>query len=145
MIPLPKKLIESVVPTPRTYRPGPLQAQLGRDPWKVMIASMLLHRTPRAIAQPQFDELLRRWSGPAELARANHIDGLERRFARRLIRASTLWFSEYNDLRDFPGVGLYVADAVGLFCFNCTELESNDQSLREYADLLEAMPEICGA
>src|SRR5580692_5861190 len=150
MLLLPKKLVLEAYEnsTPRRWCVGPLQLQLGKDPWKVAVASMLLCRTRRAKAEPCMDELLREWQGPEALARADAAEiesvkrpcGLHRQRARQLVRFSSLWFSEYDDLRELPGVGLYVADAVGLFCFGCTELSCSDGVLREYAEgLCEAL------
>lgn len=115
---------------------GPLQLQMGRDPWKVAVASMLIHRCKHA--ESAFNALYYAFSGPEALARADEgivasICHLHRNRARQLIRFSSMWFAEYDDLRELPGVGLYVTDAVGLFCFGCTDLESCDGVLMEYA------------
>src|ERR1035438_1473653 len=104
---------------PRAKVDGPLQAGLGRDPWKVAVASMLLCRTRRVQAEPCFERLLYFYPGPEALARADACAvegivrpcGLHRQRARQLVRFSTRWFSAYEDLRELPGVGLYVADA----------------------------------
>jgi endonuclease III len=147
MILLPKSRILAAYDArrPMQHHLEPLQAQMGGDPWKVMVASMLLCRTKRGQAEPCFDELLRRWPGPEALARAYESEveavvkpcGLHRQRARQLIRSSVMWFSEYDDLREFPGVGLYVADAVGLFCFGCTDLCCTDHVLAAYAAKLK--------
>lgn len=116
-----------------------LQECFGKDPWKVAIASMLLCRTRRPQAESTFFELLRQWPGPEELCRADTRDvanvvrpcGFYNVRARQLTRFSSMWLGDgWNDLRDLPGVGLYVADAVGLVCFGCTDLESSDGALQ---------------
>ena len=126
--------------------PALLQEHLGRDPWKIAVASMLLCRTHRRQAEPCFLKVLERWGAPELLARAELAEvetvcqpcGLRtestRNRARAMTRMSTKWFSSsWEDMRELPGVGLYVADAVGMFVFDCYELDSNDGVLHGYA------------
>lgn len=122
-----------------------LQEGLGKDAWRVAVASMLLCRTKRSQAEPCLKQLLARWPDAAHLARSDLTEleaalrplGLQRNRARQLQRMSSLWHSDaWQDVRDLPGVGVYVSDAVGLFVFGCTDLESSDHALRIYAERL---------
>lgn len=123
----------------------PLQAGMGGCPWRVCVASMLCNRTKRTAAEPVLKRILEVWRCAAELARADqaileaHLQplGLQRVRARRLIRFSSLYTADgWTDLRELPGVGAYVNDAVGLCVFGCADLESSDGALEAYADKL---------
>lgn len=127
-----------------------LQESLGGDPWKVAVASMLLCRTTRRQAEPALQELLASWPEAESLCRADssvlgraiRSCGLHNKRARQLIRFSNLYLGDgWNDLRELPGVGPYVYDAVGLVCFGCTELESSDGALVSLKLRLEASRE----
>lgn len=124
MVPLPRLILKAIVPGPYT-KPSPdrpLQESLGKCPWRVAIASMLLCRTTRRQAEPALFNILRKWPAPEYLCRADSRDvefvsRLRRNRARQLIRFSSLWLGDgWEDLRELPGVGVYVADAVGLAC-----------------------------
>lgn len=146
MIPLPRSLVKVKLPPAASLRFGwtPLQVGMQESPYYVALASMLLCRARRAQAEPVLMDMLERWPYPEELCRAEELEevlrpcGLQRNRARQIGRFATLWLSDsWDDLRDLPGVGLYVADAVGLFCFGCTELESGDDVLKEFAQLAQ--------
>lgn len=120
-----------------------LQDGMGKDAWRVAIASCLLCRTRRQQAEPVLRALLAAWSTAADLARSEGLElvlrplGMQRNRARQLQRLSSLWHSEaWHDLRDLPGVGKYVADAVGLFVFSCADLECTDHALHAAAERL---------
>lgn len=123
----------------------PVQAYLGGCPWRVAVASMMLCRARGFSVRPILSSVLELWDAPVALATADeamlttllHPLGFQRLRARRLTRFSSLWDSEWNDMRELPGVGVYVADAVGLFCFGCVELESDDRALGGYVDAIE--------
>lgn len=150
MIPLPREIVKRYQPVgflPPKHYPwsSPFQVPLARSPWHVAVASMLLCRTRRIQAQPAFLKLMGAASCPETLCRLDVSTvedcvrgcGLHRNRSRQLQRMSTVWLSDsWEDLRDLPGVGVYVADAVGLFCFGCTDLESADGVLNEYARTL---------
>ena len=143
MMPLPRELCRSVpYPANVSFTARPLQSGLGGYPWMVAVASILLNRARWLQAAPVLANLIGEWPTPEMLALADaaHLErivrpcGLHHNRARVLIRMSGLWNSSaWADIRDLPGVGVYVADAVGLFCFGCTELESNDHVLRDWA------------
>ena len=133
--------IRAVVPGPCTAPRSDrlLQESLGGCPWRASIASMLLCRTTRKQAESALQALLRRWPGAEYLCRADVADvesvvrpcGLYRNRARQLVKFSSLYLGDaWSDLRELPGVGAYVADAVGLVCFGDTDLESEDGALR---------------
>ena len=130
-----------VLPERFYYDQMPIQLGMGAHPWSVAVCSMLMCRARRSNVEPVLQELLSRWPTPGDMCRAEGHEellrplGLQRNRARQLQRFSSLYLSEaWSDLRQLPGVGIYVADAVGLFCFGCTELIGNDAVLRGYVD-----------
>lgn len=142
MLQLSRSAVKALVPGPVDWAaPGPLQVCLGGCPWRVAVASILLCRTRGAQTRPVLRELLSRYPTPEAVCRAEGLEellrpcGLHRSRARQLQRFSCLWLSDtWQDMRELPGVGLYVADAVGLFCFSDMNLESADAVLRLYAE-----------
>lgn len=144
MIPLPREMCRSVpFPGELRFDARPLQLGLGGSPWHVAVASVLLCRTRRVQVDVVLQELFNRWPIPQLLAIAEGLEpvvqpcGLHMQRARQLQRMSFHWHLDtWEDLRNLPGVGKYVADAVGLFCFGCTELESKDPALHKHAEVL---------
>jgi endonuclease III len=127
---------------------GPLQCCMGRSPWRVAVASMLLCRTKRVQAQPTLQWLLDMYPVAPLLARAEPLTlaelvrpcGLHHNRARQLIRFSGQYLSSHwADMSTLTGVSVYIADAIALFCFGRTELYSSDEVLRKYAEQLEAV------
>lgn len=144
MMPLPRELLWSTHnwEEPR-YDGALLQEGLGGDAWRVAVASALLCRARKSQIVGPLRELFAKYSEPTLLSKADvdgdlalilHPCGLHRQRARQLQRMSAMWFSSaWDDARQLPGVGVYVADAIGLFCFGCTDLESNDKALLKYS------------
>jgi A/G-specific adenine glycosylase len=94
------------------------------DPFRVLIAEVLLQRSRGSTATGVFDELFRRWKDPASLADASVEEitatirplGLVRRAASlkalaREIDARRSVPSTYDELVALPGVGPYAANA----------------------------------
>jgi A/G-specific adenine glycosylase len=94
------------------------------DPFRVLIAEVLLQRSRGSTATGVFDELFRRWEDPASLADASVEEitatirplGLVRRGASlkalaREIDARGSVPSTYDELVALPGVGPYAANA----------------------------------
>lgn len=141
MTPLPRELIHAVPwPEELRYDTSPIQCGLGGSPWHVTVSSVLLQRARRKA--PVLQDMFESWSTPElmacsiteDLEEVLHPLGLHRNRARFLQQLSNKWFTEsWSDLRDLNGVGLYVADAVGLFCFGCTALDSTDGVLEQFA------------
>lgn len=155
MIPLPRERVLTLATTDELdFDAVPIQCGLGGCPWRVCVASILLNRTRRVAMQPVLVKLLARYSDPPSLAKADRREiadllrplGFQHTRATRLVRFSQVFLTDtWKDLRDLPGVGPYVADAVGLACFGCTELTSGDGALMEHARRLRAEGAfICG-
>lgn len=120
-----------------------LQSGMGCDVWRVAIASMLLCRTRRVQAEPVLRELLLRWPDAPSLCRAETYAleaivrpcGLQRNRARQLSRFSCSYLGDsWGYFHELPGVGVYVTDAVAVFCFNSREVRSGDHALAAYVE-----------
>ena len=98
-----------------------------KDPYKIMIAEFMLHRTRAEQVVPIYLEFIKKYPDIFSLAEANYEDiknvtkhlGLHWRHrhfidsARYLVKRYNGKFPEnYDDLRKIPGVGTYVAGAI---------------------------------
>lgn len=104
-----------------------------KDPYRIMIAEFMLHRTKAEQVVPVYLEFIEKYPDIETLARANFKDiqevtehlGLHwraRHFseaAKYIIENCNGKFPEdYDKLRGIPGVGEYVAGAILTVCFN---------------------------
>ena len=104
-----------------------------KDPYRIMIAEFMLHRTKAEQVVPVYLEFIEKYSDIETLAKVNLEDikkvtehlGLHWRAkhfseaAKYIIGNHNRKFSEdYGKLREIPGVGEYVAGAILTLCFN---------------------------
>ncbi len=104
-----------------------------KDPYKIMIAEFMLHRTRAEQVVPVYLEFIKTYPDVYSLSKANpenvkkvteHL-GLHWR-SRHFIGAARYIVSElngifpdtYEELKKIPGVGEYIAGAILTFCFN---------------------------
>ena len=100
--------------------------------WAVMVSEFMLQQTPVARVLPVYEEWLRTWPTPADLAAATTGEAVRAwgrlgypRRALRLHAAATAIVaghggevpSSYDDLLALPGVGDYTAAAIASFAF----------------------------
>lgn len=100
--------------------------------WAVMVSEFMLQQTPVDRVLPVFEQWMRAWPAPADLASASTGDAVRAwgrlgypRRALRLHRAATTIVAEHDGevptsheaLRSLPGVGDYTAAAVASFAF----------------------------
>ncbi len=111
-------------------------------PWGVMVSEFMLQQTPVKRVLPVWEEWMRRWPAPADLAaeptseavRAWGRLGYPRR-AQRLHGAAVAIVeqhggevpADYEALLDLPGVGSYTAAAISVFAFGlrATVIDTN--------------------
>ncbi len=101
-------------------------------PWGVLVSEIMLQQTPVVRVLPVWEEWLRRWPEPADLAREPAGEavrawgrlGYPRRALRLHAAAVAIGASHggkvpgsYPDLLELPGVGSYTAAAVAAFAF----------------------------
>jgi A/G-specific adenine glycosylase len=102
------------------------------DGWAVLVSEVMLQQTPVARVLPAYDQWMRRWPRPADLASASPGDAVRAwgrlgypRRALRLHAAALACVERYGgavphdveELRTLPGVGPYTAAAVASFAY----------------------------
>lgn len=128
------------------------------SPWGVMVSEFMLQQTPVVRVLPVWEEWMRRWPTPADLAvepsgeavRAWGRLGYPRR-ALRLSEAARRITEEhgghvpasYADLLALPGIGSYTAAAISCFAFGIPETVVDTNIRRVHARLIggRALPE----
>jgi A/G-specific adenine glycosylase len=106
--------------------------QPSASPWAVLVSEVMLQQTPVSRVLPVYEDWLRRWPAPTDLARASTGDAVRAwgrlgypRRALRLHAAATAIAErhdgrvpdDYDDLIALPGVGDYTAAAVASFAY----------------------------
>jgi A/G-specific adenine glycosylase len=112
-------------------RPLPWRAA-GTTPWGVLVSEVMAQQTPVARVAPVWQEWMRRWPTPADLAAATSGDAVRAwgrlGYPRRALRLHAAAVEITRDcqgrvpddldvLRALPGVGEYTAAAVAAFAF----------------------------
>ncbi len=102
------------------------------SPWAVLVSEVMLQQTPVVRVLPIFEEWMRRWPAPADLAADSPADAIRMwgrlgypRRALRLYAAATaitvdhqgIVPSSVQALLGLPGIGEYTARAVAAFAF----------------------------
>ena len=104
-----------------------------RDPYKIMIAEFMLHRTKAEQVVPVYLKFIERYPDIETLARANFKDikkvtehlGLHWR-AKHFSESAKfitdnyggIFPKNYDELKRIPGIGEYIAGAITTICFN---------------------------
>lgn len=106
--------------------------QADRTPWGVLVSEIMLQQTPVVRVLPRWQDWMRRWPEPADLAAAPVAEGLRAwdrlgypRRALRLHACAQAIVERFEgqvpsapeELRSLPGIGEYTAAAVGAFAF----------------------------
>ncbi|KAH9975212.1 DNA glycosylase, partial [Russula compacta] len=110
------------------------------DPWKLLVAVMLLNKTSGRVAVPIFWKLIARWPTPESLAKADRAEledcirclGLQNTRARRLIALSAAYLTRHDNpelpkskyyrhrsstsISHLPGSGPYALDSYRIYC-----------------------------
>jgi A/G-specific adenine glycosylase len=120
-------------------------------PWGVLVSEVMLQQTPVVRVLPVWEEWLRRWPEPSDLAREPAGEavrawgrlGYPRRALRLHAAAVAIRDSHggavpagYADLLDLPGVGSYTAAAVAAFAFGGRETVVDTNIRRVHARLV---------
>ena len=127
------------------------------SPWGVMVSEFMLQQTPVKRVLPVWEEWMRRWPSPADLAseepgeavRAWGRLGYPRR-AQRLHNAARAIVEEhagkvpadYDQLLALPGVGSYTAAAISVFAFGrrATVIDTNIRRVHARLFSAKALP-----
>lgn len=120
------------------------------SPWGVLVSEIMLQQTPVVRVLPVWEEWLRRWPEPADLAREPAGEavrawgrlGYPRRALRLHAAAAAIGQdhggkvpADYAELLALPGVGSYTAAAVAAFAFGRRETVVDTNIRRVHARL----------
>lgn len=122
--------------------------------WEVMVSEFMLQQTPVVRVLPVWEEWMRRWPRPQDLAAEPLSEALKAwgrlgypRRAQRLHAAAVEITTEYNgqvphseeQLRALPGVGDYTAAAIACFAFHEPTVVVDTNIRRVHARLFGGM------
>lgn len=124
-----------------------LQEELIDDPWKMLIACMLLNQTASIQVRRVIWKLLERYPTAVDMASADHCDvvemikecGLYNRRASAMIKMSEQCASDpYWQERPEAlfGIGRYALDSWKIFQLGMTDIEVTDKVLKSYLERL---------
>jgi methyl-CpG-binding domain protein 4 len=137
--------------TPPVSPYGLLEEELFEDPWRVLVACVLLNKTTAVQARRVVWELFARFPTAATAAAADATElealeallrplGLFRKRAAGLVRLSKEYLeTNWRDPEDLYGIGEYAADAYWIFARGRWRgARPADKDLRRYVEWLEA-------
>ncbi|CAI5495394.1 unnamed protein product [Closterium sp. Naga37s-1] len=126
---------------------GLIQERLYRDPWRLLVACMLLNKTAGRQLHKVIWDLFRLIPTPeaaiaastAEIARTIQSLGLHNKRAAMIQRFSEEFLrGDWTDVRQLHGIGKYAADAHAIFCEGrWREVRPDDHMLNKYWDWLK--------
>lgn len=132
--------------TPRETSPYTLiQEELRDEPWKLLVAVILLNQTSAKQARPVWEEFFGKYSTPDILLSSGDFSadgdivslfrplGFQNRRAERIL-LMTLDFTVWNgsDPLDLYGIGKYGADSYNMFVKGVIVEDVEDKELRNY-------------
>ncbi len=129
--------------TPTERSPlGLIQEDLRGNPWRLLVACMMLNQTSMRQVRPVLWSFFSVWPGPEEASRADQASmaemlrslGLQNRRSRLLIRMSEafLAWDPSSDVSTLPGLGKYAADSYNMFVRGTLVPTVEDKELRKY-------------
>lgn len=127
--------------TPRTRSPyGLIQEELRDEPWKVLIACVMLNLTSIKQVRPIIFSFFERFpnaetcasADPAEIAPMIKSLGLYNRRAKTIVKLSQAFIKGWTDVNDLPGVGKYAADSWRVFVDGKLDVQPTDGVLQKY-------------
>lgn len=129
--------------TPQQGSPfGLIQEELRADPWKLLIACVMLNLTNIVQVRPVINEFFKLYPDASTAALADESQlaellrplGLHNRRARTIIKLSNAIQEEWSDVKRLPGVGKYAADSYRMFIEGSLDVEPTDKKLRKYKE-----------
>ena len=123
-------------------------------PWGVLVSEFMLQQTPVVRVLPKWNEWMKRWPTPADLASASTSEvitawgrlGYPRR-ALRLHECAKIIANEFNGkvpeseevLKSLPGIGDYTASAVASFAYKANALVLDVNIRRLFARAIDGV------
>lgn len=124
------------------------------NPWGVLVSEIMLQQTPVNRVLPIWNEWMRRWPTPADLASATPAEVITRwgrlgypRRALRLHECAKVITTEHNgvipksevELRKLPGIGEYTAAAIVAFAYGEKSLVLDINIRRFFARVIDGV------
>ena len=121
---------------------GLLQEDLWPNAWLIIVSCMMLNQTSRKQVERVLPEFIRRWptpqafmgAEPEQVAQLCKPLGFANRRTQNLFRMTERFIaSNWEDVRELPGVGEYAARAYEIFCLGVLGSEPpKDHALVQY-------------
>lgn len=118
-----------------------IQEFLRDEPWKLLVACIMLNQTSAKQVHGLINEFFERWPNYFEAAAAKVEEmavfikplGLHNRRAKLIIDMSTAYMvHDWGDVEELPGVGKYAADSYRIFCEGYLVEDVKDKELLNY-------------
>lgn len=129
--------------TPRKLSPfGLIQEELRDDPWKLLVACVMLNLTSIKQVRPIIWDFFDRYPTPEKCAAGSVEEiaamikslGLYNRRAKTIVKLSQSFGEKWNRVTDLPGVGKYAADSWRIFVEGKIDVEPTDSKLSKYVE-----------
>jgi methyl-CpG-binding domain protein 4 len=126
---------------PRQLSPYLLVQEILRDePWKLLVAVILLNQTSAKQAIPILEKFFQIWPDPEHASQALpeliaavlRPIGLHNRRAKTIVKMSQTFLDGFDDPLDLPGIGKYGADSYNMFCRGVIVENVSDKELKNY-------------
>lgn len=119
-----------------------IQEELRNDPWKLLIACIMLNLTNIKQARPVITEFFKKYPNPESVVNSSVEDianivrplGLYNRRAASIVKLSTAFNTRWNRVTDLPGVGKYAADSYRIFVEGKIDVQPTDKKLIKYIE-----------
>ncbi|KAL5257495.1 hypothetical protein ACHWQZ_G012440 [Mnemiopsis leidyi] len=125
-----------------------IQETTYQDPWRLLVATVLLNKASGKVAIPVFSSLMTRYPSPESLLQDSSSLftlsqlllplGLQNKRAATIIAMSQKYVKmDWEFPRELPGVGKYGDDSYRIFCCGLTNVTPCDKKLNLYTDWLQ--------
>jgi methyl-CpG-binding domain protein 4 len=120
-----------------------IQETLKREPWKMLVACILLNLTNRRQVDQIIDRLFERFGFPSSMAMADEKEiaaiikpcGMQHKKARCLKKFSwEFWHREWTEPIELFGIGRYAADSWEIFVRGNLNFKPQDKELKKYVE-----------
>lgn len=129
--------------TPKHASPfGLIQEELRDQPWRLLVACMMLNLTNIKQVRPVIEAFFDRFPTPELAAEANQAElaelirslGFYNRRSVSIIKLSRAYIGTWTDVTKLPGVGKYAADSYRIFVEGKMDVIPTDKKLAKYID-----------
>lgn len=117
-----------------------IQSHYKEDPWKIMIACIMLNQTSNVQVRPVITHFFREFPAPHFVNESHQgliaiilqPTGFQNIKAKRIVDFTRVWNSGERDPNKFPGIGPYAKDTWKIFIEGKTNFLPADKKLSAY-------------